>query len=108
VTTTWLSRQTQVHMSTLIGHVTPWSAATADRLARLQDVYLAAGVDADTARRQALRHLYDEVQRQASMNAFADDFLRLAAIFAVMVPLVWVMRRRSDAPRPQPVEVEAI
>ena len=41
VTTTWLSRQTQVHMSTLIGHVTPWSAATADRLARLQDVYLA-------------------------------------------------------------------
>ena len=108
VTTTWLSRQTQVHMSTLIGHVTPWSAATADRLARLQDVYLAAGVDADTAQRQALRHLYDEVQRQASMNAFADDFLRLAAIFAVMVPLVWVMRRRSDAPRPQPVEVEAI
>ncbi len=108
VTTTWLSRQTQVHMATLIGHVTPWSAATADRLARLQDVYLAAGADADTARRQALRHLYEEVQRQASMNAFADDFLRLAALFAVMVPLVWVMRRPSDAPRPQPVEVEAV
>ena len=27
VTTTWLARQTQVHMATLIGHVTPWSAA---------------------------------------------------------------------------------
>ncbi len=108
VTTTWLSRQTQVHMATLIGHVTPWSAATADRLARLQDVYLAAGADADTARRQALRHLYEEVQRQASMNAFADDFLRLAALFAVMVPLVWVMRRPSDVPQPQPVEVEAV
>jgi len=109
VTTTWLSRQTQVHMATLIGHVTPWSAATADRLARLQDVYLAAGADADTAQRQALRHLYEEVQRQASMNAFADDFLRLAALFAVMVPLVWVMRRPSDTPRPQqPVEVEAV
>jgi DHA2 family multidrug resistance protein len=104
VTTTWLSRQTQVHMTTLIGHVTPWSAATADRLARLQDVYLAAGADADTARHQALRHLYEEVQRQASMNAFADDFLRLAALFAVMVPLVWLMRRPPDAPRPQPVE----
>ena len=86
VTTTWLSRQTQVHMATLIGHVTPWSAATADRLARLQDVYLAGGADADTARRQALSHLYEEVQRQASMNAFADDFLRLAAIFAVTGP----------------------
>ena len=104
VTTTWLSRQTQVHMTTLIGHVTPWSAATAERLARLQDVYLAAGADTDTARRQALRHLYEEVQRQASMNAFADDFLRLAALFAVTVPLVWAMRRPADAPRPQPVE----
>ena len=104
VTTTWLSRQTQVHMTTLIGHVTPWSAATAERLARLQDVYLAAGADADTARRQALRHLYEEVQRQASMNAFADDFLRLAALFAVIIPLVWMMRRPAAAPRPQPVE----
>jgi membrane fusion protein (multidrug efflux system) len=65
--------------TTLIAHVTPWSAATADRLARLQDVYLGAGVDAGTARRQALRHLYDEIERQASMKAFGDDFLRLAA-----------------------------
>jgi DHA2 family multidrug resistance protein len=108
VTTAWLSRQTQVHVATLIGHVTPWSAAAADRLARLQDVYLASGSDAETARRQALRHLYDEVLRQASMNAFADDFLRLAALFALMVPLVWVMRRPADAPQPAPVEVEAV
>jgi DHA2 family multidrug resistance protein len=104
VTTTWLSRQTQVHMTTLIGHVTSWSGATADRLARLQDVYLAGGADADTARRQALRHLHEEVQRQASMNAFTDDFLRLAALFVAMVPLVWVMRRPRDIPRPQAVE----
>jgi DHA2 family multidrug resistance protein len=104
VTTTWLSRQTQVHMTTLMGHVTPFSAAAADRLARLQEVYRAAGADADTARRQALRHLYEEVQRQASMNAFADDFMRLAILFVVMVPLVWLMRRGPGAPRPQPVE----
>jgi DHA2 family multidrug resistance protein len=104
VTTTWLSRQTQVHMATLIGHVTPWSAATADRLARLQDAYLAGGADADTARRQAIRHLYEEVQRQASMNAFADDFLRLAALFVVALPLVWMMRRPGHTRRPQPVE----
>lgn len=42
------------------------------------------------------------------MNAFADDFLRLAALFAVMVPLVWVMRHPSDTPRPQPVEIEGV
>jgi uncharacterized protein involved in response to NO len=48
------------------------------------------------------------VQRQASVNAFADDFLRLAALFAVMVPLVWVMRHPSATPRPQPVEIEGV
>jgi DHA2 family multidrug resistance protein len=95
-------------MSTLIGHVTPWSAATADRLARLQDVYLAAGSDAETAQRQAVRHLHEEVQRHASLNAFGDTFLRLAALFVVLVPLVWIMRRPAKAPRPQPVEVEAV
>jgi DHA2 family multidrug resistance protein len=105
LTTTWLARQTQVHVATLIGHVTPWGAAAVDRLAHLQDVYLASGSDAETARRQALRHLYEEVQRQASMNAFADDFLRLSAVFVVLVPLVWLMRRPADVPRPQPVEV---
>lgn len=109
VTTTWLARQTQVHMATLRGHVTPWSAAATERLARLQDIYLAGGADAETAQRQALQHLYGEVQRQASMNAFADDFLFLAAVFTLMVPLVWVMRRPADVPRPQqPVEVEAV
>jgi DHA2 family multidrug resistance protein len=110
VTTTWLSRQTAVHMTTLIEHVTPWSVATADRLARLQDVYLTAGADADTARRQALRFLSDELQRQASMNAFADDFRRLAALFVVMVPVVWLMRRRPDIPQPepQPQPIEAV
>jgi DHA2 family multidrug resistance protein len=105
VTTAWLSRQTQVHLATLIGHVTPWSAAATERLARLRDVYLAGGADAHTAERQALGHLYQEVQRQAEMNAFADDFLRLGALFVVMVPLVWAMRRPADAPRPQAVEV---
>ena len=108
VMTTWLSRQTRVHLSTLTAHVTPWSAATADRLARLQDVYLGAGADADTARRQALRHLYEEIVRQASIKAFADDFLWLAGLFAVMVPLVWLMRRQSATPRPQPAEIEAV
>ena len=105
MTTAWLSRQTHVHFGTLIGHVTPWSAAAADRLARLQDIYLAGGADADTARSQALRHLYQEVQRQAEMKAFADDFVQLGTLFVVLVPLVWAMRRPADVPRPQPVEV---
>jgi DHA2 family multidrug resistance protein len=107
VMTTWLSRQTQAHQTALVGHVTAWSTATAERLGRLEAIYGAAGADADTARRQALRHLYDEVQRQAAMKAFVDDFLWLAVLFAVMVPVAWLMRRPADV-RAAPVEVEAV
>jgi DHA2 family multidrug resistance protein len=103
VTTTWLSRQTRAHHVALAGHVTAWSPAAAERLARLEAIYGAGGVDAGTARLQALRHLADEVQRQAAMKAFLDDFLRLAVLFVVMVPLVWLMRRPADT-RALPIE----
>jgi DHA2 family multidrug resistance protein len=105
VTTTWLSRQTQVHQATLVDHVTAWSAAAAERLERLQAAFLAGGVDAWTARQQALRHLYEDVQRQAAMHAFIDDFQRLAALFVAILPLVWLMRRPAAPPARPPVEV---
>lgn len=104
VTTTWLSRQTQVHQATLVTHVTPWSAAVADRLDRLQAVYLAGRADAATTRQQALRHLHEEVHRQAAMQAFVDDFQRLAVLFAAVLPLIWLMRRPAGPPPRPPVE----
>jgi DHA2 family multidrug resistance protein len=93
VLTTWLSRQTQVHRAVLGENVTVWDPQVAQRLAILTRAYATGGVDPTTASAQALRHLYGEVQRQAAMKAFGDDFQFLTVLFAVFVGLVWCMRR---------------
>lgn len=107
VMTTWLARQTQVHQATLVGRVTAWDPATTERLGLLERAYTAGGADVTTARAQALQRLYEEVQRQASMQAFLDDFRLLTLVFVVLLPLVWCMRW-SPEPHDLPPPVEAV
>ena len=98
VLTTLLARQTQTHQARLVGHVTVWDPESAARLDRLATIYRAGGVDAFTARDQALHRLYGEVQRHAAMQAFLDDFWILFWLFVAFVPLVWCMRRQKHVP----------
>jgi DHA2 family multidrug resistance protein len=102
ILTTWLARQTQTHQARLTGHVTVWDAATRQRLDLLEGIYRQGGADPFTAQGQALQRLYEEVQRQAAMKAYLDDFRLLAVLFVVFVPLVWCMAR--PAPHPEPPE----
>jgi DHA2 family multidrug resistance protein len=102
ILTTWLARQTQTHQARLTGHVTAWDPATRQRLDLLEGIYRQAGADPFTAQGQALQRLYEEVQRQAAMKAYLDDFRLLAVLFVVFVPLVWCMAR--PAPHPEPPE----
>ncbi|MBI4013161.1 MAG: DHA2 family efflux MFS transporter permease subunit [Candidatus Rokubacteria bacterium] len=91
--TTLLSRHTQAHQASLVGRVTVWDPAAVERLGVLERVYAAAGADPHTAQAQALQRLYGEVQRQAAMKAFLDDFWLLTAVFVAFVPVVWLMAR---------------
>jgi len=102
--TTMLARQTQTHQASLVARVTEWDPATAERLGLLEQAYAAAGADAFTARQQALQRLYDDLQHQAAMKAFLDDFRILAVIFVLFVPLVWLMQRRLE-PAPERSDV---
>lgn len=105
VMTTWLSRQTQVHQATLVGRVTIWDRAAVERLDLLERAYAAGGADATTAHAQALQRLYAEVQRQAAMLAFLDDFRILTLLFLVFIPLVWCMRRTPEPAEAAPTAV---
>jgi DHA2 family multidrug resistance protein len=108
VLTTVLARQAQTHQAALVTRVTRWDPATAERLGLLERAFAAAGADPYTAQTQALQHLYADVQRQAAMKAFLDDFWILTLIFVAFVPLVWLMHRPPDlaalAEPLQPVE----
>jgi hypothetical protein len=53
--------------------------------------------------------LYQEVQRQAQMLAFCDDYHFFTIVFLLLLPLVFLMRRLPrHAPAPAEPKVEAL
>jgi DHA2 family multidrug resistance protein len=91
--TTLLARRSQQHQATLVSHVDIWSAETTARLRGWADHFAAQGSDRFTADRQALGMLYREVQEQAQLLAFADDFWLLFVLFVTTLVLFPLLRR---------------
>jgi len=92
--TTLLSRRAQLHQTRLVEHLTPYSLPFNDWQNRVGDLFPGLGPhwnlwDAP----QVLAGLYQEVQRQASMLAFCDDYWFFTLIFVALIPLVILMRR---------------
>jgi MFS transporter, DHA2 family, multidrug resistance protein len=98
--TTFLSRRSQGHQSTLSAHVNVWDPETAARLKQWTAHFAARGADSFTAERQAMAMLYQDLVGQAQVLAYADDFWMLAVLFTV-VPLAIPLMRRV---RPQPAQ----
>ena len=96
--TTLLSRRSQYHQTTLVGHVNVWSADTAARLQELTERFVAQGADPFTAQRQATAMLYRRVLDQAQLLAYADEFWLLAVCFAVILAVIPLMRRVRAEP----------
>jgi len=98
--TTLLARRSQVHQTTLGGHVDIWDAETAERLRAWAAHFAAQGADSFTAQRRAVSVLYQEVTRQAQLLAFADDFWVLFLLFSgslVLLPMLSRVRLGSAA-----------
>ena len=92
ISTTLLSRRAQTHQSALVSHVSPFDPETVERLRQWTEHFAARGADAMTAGRQAVAMIYREMQTQAQVLAFMDDFRVLAAMYAALVVLVILMR----------------
>ena len=91
--TTWVARRSQAHQSVLAAHVTTANRATQGVLLREQRLFRAGGSDPITVGRQALAHLYERVQQQATLLSYIEAFRLMGMLFLVVVPLVWLMRR---------------
>jgi hypothetical protein len=68
-----------------------------DRYQALVGLFASRGADPATAEQQAWAHLYEMVQREALALSFIDNFWRLAWVFAAVIPLVLLLRRRPRA-----------
>lgn len=91
--TTRLARQTQEHHTRLIEHVTQASEIYRAKVEMMQAELMARGGSAAEALHKAQAFIGGEVQRQAELLAFADNFRALALLFVCLIPLVLLMRR---------------
>src|SRR5262245_51795441 len=90
---TMLSRNTQAQYNLLGSHVSGFDARVATLLSQIRGAFMANGMDFTTASRAAYAALSGMVSQQAVMVAFVHLFRVLAVVFAVVMPLVFVMRK---------------
>ena len=99
VVTTLLAQRSQIHQSTLVGHITSFDEETRARLAHYASYFMSQGSDTFTAQRRAVAMLYRDTVTQAQLLAYADDFWLLAMMFVAVPFFLPLMRRiRLDKP----------
>jgi len=102
--TTLLSRRAQFHQSRLVEHLTPLSQPFLDWQHRMAHLLPDLGANWNWWQApQAVASLYQEMQRQAQMLAFGDDYHFFTIVFLMLLPLVFLMRR---LPRAEPAHLE--
>jgi len=91
--TTISSRHAQGHINDLGKNVTIYNPVAQTMLAQMRAAFMARGMDAATAAKQAAAGLFGMVQQQAAMIAYTDVFRLLAVMFAVCLPLILIMKK---------------
>jgi DHA2 family multidrug resistance protein len=91
--TTISARHAQAHINTLSGNVNIYNPAAQSMMASMKQAFMARGMDAATATKQASAGLFGIVQRQASMMSYIDVFFLLAIMFAACLPLILLMKK---------------
>jgi len=94
--TAFLVRGAQIHQDYLGAHLTATTPIAMTTLQGLTAKLAAAGADAATAHHKALGAIYDSLQQQASLMAYADNFRLLGYLSILCIPLTLLLVR----PRP--------
>jgi MFS transporter, DHA2 family, multidrug resistance protein len=91
--TTMLDRHSQIHLNDLSRNLSPANPAFRSALQGATQAMQAHGSSAAFATRQAYALIQGNLQRQATMLAYLDDFRFLAVAILAMVPLVFLMKK---------------
>ena len=91
--TAFLVRGSQTHENYLGAHLTASSPAAGATIAGLTARFSTAGADVATAHREALGALYLNMQQQAAVLAYADNFRLLGYLTLGCIPLVLLLKR---------------
>jgi DHA2 family multidrug resistance protein len=97
--TTMLVRGSQTHQNFLAANITAGNSGVGAMLQGMQAKLSLSGADTYTAHQKALGALYQNMQRQASLLAYIDNFRWLGYLALLCVPIVLLFhgaRRRSQ------------
>jgi len=97
--TTLLSRYTQINHANLVHHLSPFDPVYQERLQQSAAAFSAVS-DQVTAGRQALAALNMTLDRQASLQAFVQNFTLSGVLCLLCVPAVWLFRKVNVARAP--------
>ena len=86
-------RRAQTHVNILGAHVNPANPLARRTIEGLRSLFMSQGKDGATATRQAYGTVWGMVQQQAAMLSYNDAFRLLAAMFLLMLPLLFLMRK---------------
>lgn len=101
VVTAGIARGEQAHQVPLIEHITAQSPAYRTAIERLVASFTQAGLGPTEALRHAQAAVYQQVQQQAELLAFLDDFRWLALAFLALLPLVLLLKPLgTESPAP--------
>ena len=90
---TFLSRGAQIHQNYLVAHIHPYNPELWQRFALVNSGALPGLAGNGLQGESFLALVYGEVQRQALLMSFVDDFRLIAWIFFILIPVVFLMRR---------------
>ena len=93
--TTMLDRRAQFHQDVLASNMRATNPHLHQALYRISHMMMTRGPDAVHAAMQAQGMMYQELQRQAMMLSFVDNFRTMAVICVCVIPLMLVMKGRK-------------
>jgi MFS transporter, DHA2 family, multidrug resistance protein len=97
--TTMLDRRAQFHQDVLSGNLQATNPHMRSALYRITHMMMTKCPDTVHALMQARGMIYAELQRQAMMLSFVDNFRTMGIICVCVIPLMFMMRgRRSSEP----------
>ena len=90
---TWLGRGQQQHMNYLASHVSAYDPQTIRMAENIRAQLMARGSQAFSPEQQSYSVLFNLVRRQAGLLSFLDIYWVLGTMFALLIPLVFLMKR---------------
>lgn len=94
---TYLTRHVQYHRADLVTNLYPGNPVFESRYQGLVQTMMAKGASLAVAQHQAQAILEGQLMRQASMLAYNDSWLFILLSFLVVIPAVFLLRKRRSA-----------